>query len=238
MAKKGKLRKRKRAERGEIKRPVNLRRYDQHCLVVCEDQKTEPVYFETFKDQFPKKTFYLRCIGTGRDPLGVVEQTVLQKQKMEKELGREIDFVWAVFDKDDADENQTKIDKFNAALKLASENKIEIAFSNEVFEVWLLLHFQKLNLATPIPRAKVYELLENKIQKADSKSSFKYKHGDSEVIQQVVRLGDEKLAIERAKVLKSHFAKTEDLLKRNPFTSVFELIELLRGLADFYYFKS
>lgn len=48
--------------------------------------------------------------------------------------------VWVVFDKDDNTD-------FNEAIKLAEDNGIKVAWSNESFELWLLLHFQTLNSA-------------------------------------------------------------------------------------------
>ncbi|MEZ4990839.1 MAG: hypothetical protein R2824_10525 [Saprospiraceae bacterium] len=52
---------------------------------------------------------YIECIGTGRDALGVIEATISQKKSLEKRAKKEVDFTWAVFDKDSADENKAKI---------------------------------------------------------------------------------------------------------------------------------
>jgi hypothetical protein len=43
MARKGKL---KSAPRDEQERPIRIRRYQYLLLIVCEDQKTEKLYFE------------------------------------------------------------------------------------------------------------------------------------------------------------------------------------------------
>ncbi|RKZ38328.1 MAG: hypothetical protein DRQ49_14605 [Gammaproteobacteria bacterium] len=59
----------------------------------------------------------MRTVGTGRNPKGVIDQAI--KNRTDFECHKEIDFVWAVFDKDDADENETKINKFNDAFKIA-----------------------------------------------------------------------------------------------------------------------
>ena len=48
--------------------------------------------------------------------------------------------VWVVFDKDD-------FDTFDEAIKLASENEIEVAWSNPCFELWVLLHFSFVDSA-------------------------------------------------------------------------------------------
>ena len=86
-------------KREEISRPERWRMYDQIFLIVCEDENTEPSYFKKFKALFPDHTLYLECTGEGRDALGVVKQTVLEGEKLERKSRREVDFKWAVFDK-------------------------------------------------------------------------------------------------------------------------------------------
>ncbi len=110
---------------------IRFKRYEYLFLIVCEDQKTEPYYFEQFVSLFPPKTMLLKPIGTGLDPKGVVERTIEIKEEIEMEAGREVDFVWVVFDKDDADENETKINRFKDAFRIARKNKFKIAYSNE-----------------------------------------------------------------------------------------------------------
>ena len=111
MAKKGhaKGRSRRREKEG---RPERWKSYKQYFLIVCEDEVTEPAYFEQFKSLFPEDTLFLKTIGTGYDPLGVIQSAIRIREELTAESGREIDFTWVVFDKDDADENETKIKRF------------------------------------------------------------------------------------------------------------------------------
>ncbi|HMZ32282.1 MAG TPA: RloB family protein, partial [Methanoregulaceae archaeon] len=53
---------------------------------------------------------------------------------------KEVDIVWVVFDKDSSDENETKIKRFEDAFTIAEKENFKVAYSNEVFELWLLLH--------------------------------------------------------------------------------------------------
>jgi hypothetical protein len=55
MAKRGSLKKFAKKEAKE--RPVRFRRYKYLFLIVCEDQKTEPAYFEEYVAKIP--TYYL-----------------------------------------------------------------------------------------------------------------------------------------------------------------------------------
>jgi hypothetical protein len=135
MARKGKL---KESPQDDQQRPVRIKRYEYLLLIVCEDQKTEKEYFESFRVHFPEKTVYLRTIGTGLDPRGVVERGMAERRQLSSEAEREVDTTWAVFDKDDADLVPAKRERFEEAFRIAGEQKINLAFSNEVFELWLL----------------------------------------------------------------------------------------------------
>ena len=53
MAKKGKLKKFQAVEKEE--RPIRFRRYQYLFLIVCEDENTEPTYFENFKIKIPER---------------------------------------------------------------------------------------------------------------------------------------------------------------------------------------
>jgi predicted metalloprotease with PDZ domain len=46
------------------------------------------------------------------------------------------DQLWCVFDKDDFNDND-----YNAAIQIAEVNNFEVAYSNQSFEYWFLLHF-------------------------------------------------------------------------------------------------
>ena len=158
MAIKGKVE--RKAIQESSRRPNRIRRYKYLFLIICEDEKTEPLYFEKFREKFPDETLYLETVGTGKDPKGVVEQAIDEKIKLETFAKKEVDEVWIVFDKDDADANDTRINNFNEAFKMAKKEKFEVAYSNEVFELWLLLHLKNIEGDKPIPRNEIYQLLE------------------------------------------------------------------------------
>jgi len=230
MAKKGhaKGRSRRREREG---RPERWKSYKQYFLIVCEDGVTEPAYFEQFKSLFPEDSLFLMTIGTGYDPLGVIKSAIRKREELSAESGREIDFTWVVFDKDDADENETKILRFDDAYKLAKEANLNIALSNEVFEVWLLLHFTMPEYNQPISRKDIYKMLESEIQKFDN--SFIYSHGKREILDHVKNFGDEEVAINNAKILKD-FHKDSLPIHSNPSTDVALLVEELRSWITFY----
>ena len=217
MARRGKLKKQETKE--ETLRPVRFRRYDHFFLIVCEDEKTEPYYFDTFAHEFPQETVFIRTIGTGKKPKGIVEQAMIEKEKFALEAKKSINEVWVVFDKDDEGNNETTLANFKAAWAIAREQNINIAFSNEVFELWLLLHFIEVNARNPMPRADIY--------------AYIYHHGKTEIIDIVAVVGDEVKAIDRAEKLLIQ-QQGKEPIDANPSTTVHLLVKRLRALKEWY----
>ena len=60
MAKKGKLNEFQEKELEE--RPIRFKRYQYLFLIVCEDENTEPAYFEHFKNKIPEETIFLKPV--------------------------------------------------------------------------------------------------------------------------------------------------------------------------------
>jgi hypothetical protein len=231
MARRGTLNKAELKERE--KRPIRWRKYPHLFLIVCEDGNTEPYYFRTFEKHIPEETIFLRAVGTGRSSKGVVEQAIVEREKLEEEANKCVDEVWVVFDKDDAEKVPANSLRFADAFKIAQEEKMRVAYSNEVFELWLLLHFNDVSSANPIPRADIYSSLETVIKSFDTHKLFVYEHGKTEVIDAIVELGSEAKAIERAEKLLAE-EKGKQPIDANPSTTAHILVKRLRELIDWY----
>jgi hypothetical protein len=237
MAKKGKIK--QTSTESQESRPIRWRGYAQFFLIVCEDEATEPAYFQQFKaifDELRPETIYLEAVGTGKDPKGVVEHAIEERKRLKTEANKEIDFVWAVFDKDDADQNVTKIQRFEDAFAIAKTENIHLAYSNEVFELWLLLHLEKVEASSPIPRQEIYARLENAIQIQGNKyENFVYDHKkfNPQVIAIIAEIGNETHAIEKAeKLLEAQQGKKP--IEANPSTRVHLLVKELRAWIAYY----
>lgn len=98
----------------------------QRILIVCEGKNTEPSYFK----QFRLTSGEIIAVGAGCETIRVVERAEEESQK------EQFDQVWVVFDKDDFD-----AEDFNAAIGRAQKNGFGVAYSNQAFEYWLILHF-------------------------------------------------------------------------------------------------
>jgi hypothetical protein len=100
-------------------------------LIVCEGGKTEPNYFKAFK----VSSATIRVEGLGMNTLALVRETLKIRDRAKKD-GMLYDQVWCVFDKDNF-----PMQNFNNAIDLAHQENIKVAYSNEAFELWYLLHF-------------------------------------------------------------------------------------------------
>lgn len=229
MAKRGIVGKKSTKDRDQ--RPSRWRRYPHLFLIVCEDEKTEPYYFETFIKFFPDETVFIRAIGIGRSSLGVVEQSSFEKEKLATESRKTVDEVWVIFDKDDAEKSPGNSDRFKKAFKKAQELDHRVGYSNEVFELWLLLHFISVDTAKPIPRNEIYALLNDSVKKYSD--DFEYIHGDTEIVDLVLKHGNENKAIERAEAILRKQAGIQPI-DANPSTTVHILVKRLRDLIEYY----
>lgn len=127
---------------------------------------------------------------------------------------RQISFdrCWLVFDKDDFSD-------FNRAIKEATDAEFDVAWSNESFELWYLLHFRYHH--TAIPRDKCTKALEAEIQKC--KPSFRYDKGSSSMHSILAEHGNQGQAIKNAERLRNNYQDT-DYSRHNPCTHVDRLI--------------
>ncbi|MCX7922045.1 MAG: RloB family protein [Clostridia bacterium] len=110
---------------GEKTRPKRQAR--DTILILCGGH-TEKVYFDNFKSRIGK--IVVEPMLDADSPKNMV-LAAIEKAKSSNYLQ-----VWCVFDKDN-------FKCFDKAIQLADENKIGVAFSNQAFELWFILHFKK-----------------------------------------------------------------------------------------------
>ncbi|MGB5232290.1 MAG: RloB family protein [Desulfoprunum sp.] len=123
----------------------------ERVLIVCEGEKTEPLYFKEIRHEYRLSTANVQVwpSSSGTDPLNVVDYAALlfNKGDRAKQIQpRAFDLLFAVFDRD---EHTT----FNQALERAKalDGRLKNDLGEPVsfraiasvpcFELWLLLHF-------------------------------------------------------------------------------------------------
>lgn len=109
-----------------LERPIAILTEKPSILIVCEGENTEPSYFNQFRITSAK----VKSVGEGYNTISLVNRAIVLAQH------GNYDQIWCVFDKDDFLDND-----FNAAIKIAEANNIGVAYSNQSFEYWLILHF-------------------------------------------------------------------------------------------------
>lgn len=173
-------------------------------LIVCEGERTEPSYFE----EFPLLKNIREIHGAGANTLSVVREAIKIRDK--GNFGE----VWCVFDRDSFPANNVV-----KAFALAKKEGIKIAFSNESFELWYLLHFQYLD--TAITR-RAY------CKKLGVLLGSEYKKNDATMYRQL--LPRQATAIKNAKSLYKMVTTPSHLHSTCPVTTVHELVERLNKL--------
>ncbi len=193
---------------GYQKRSVATREERKRFLIVCEGKKTEPNYFIGFRN--PRADISVH--GTGANTRGVVEQAITLRDAVAKSADA-YDRVWCVFDRDSFPAN-----KFNAALQLAQCEGINVAYSNEAFEIWYLLHFDYHDAAMSryAYKDKLTQLLNHEYLKNSTNMYAELYSRQSD-------------AITNAKRLHSGY-KPCCPEKDNPSTTVYLLVEELRNI--------
>ena len=188
-------------------------------LIVCEGTKTEPNYFEALAEKQQGVIVYdIEVKGLGRGTRGVVEKAIELKNK------NNYDRVWAVFDKDDFPAKD-----FNEAIALGDKNGIEVAWSNEAFELWYLYHFQ--NVATGVPRKDYEEKISaavNASPKFKLKKKYKYVKKDSNNYEIMTTYGSMESALRYAEAKHLEYTDTR-YANQNPCTTVYRLVRQLLG---------
>lgn len=208
----------KRFAKEETKRRESQRDLLAYFLIVCEGAKTEPQYFKAFPKRNKNWIVDLRCEGGGINTMGVVKEAI----RLRDQSAQQFDRVWAVFDKDSFPDHN-----FNQAIKTAIKGRVKVAWSNEAFELWYLLHFQYRN--TAMSRGEYQVCLSNEVNKRKKgKENYGYEKNAADNYRIVTEYGDQAQAIKWAEKLENTFTNTQ-YAKRNPCTTVYKLVRELIG---------
>ncbi|MEN6445653.1 MAG: RloB family protein [Candidatus Cloacimonas sp.] len=201
------------------KRPHNIRKPAPDLIViVTEGEKTEPNYFK----KFPVYSIEFSVIGTGMNTISLIKEAEIQVEKQidkfKEKYGEEPKetIVWCVFDKDSFSDED-----FGNAINKAKAKGYKVAYSNEAFELWYLLHFHYYDMALGRNDyiVKLTEHLKRKYRKNDL---FMYE----------TLLSKQEEAINNAKNLLSKYI-TVNPSNNNPSTTVFELVEYLNQFIHY-----
>ncbi len=207
--------KRRSAARDET---LDSRKHREHFLIITNGSETEARYFKRIKQKMPRNA--LRQIEVdfiNRDPRGIVEHA------LEVAGQNHYQHVAAVFDKDDFVHFNNAISKMKAAAKRNEEISFYTAYSNECFELWMLLHFQEV--CAPLGRTSLFDKLREHVSHIKDQE---YRYDKAEFPFELLdNSGNQQEAVCRAKRM-LEAAEQQDLNKPwviNPTTEVHILME-------------
>ena len=101
-------------------------------VIVCEGEKTEPLYFGAIRQSLRMPSLNIRIVPGQGAPISIVNRAIEEKKCTTK-----YDDVWCVFDVEQIANNTS----FLEAVDKARRAKINLAITNPAFEYWYLLHF-------------------------------------------------------------------------------------------------
>ncbi len=184
-----------------FKRKINFKDPKKRFLIVCEGEKTEPNYFKKFR----VPSLVIDVFGKGYNTDSLVGKAIEYKKKKDYEE------VWCVFDRDSFPPQN-----FNNALTLAQKHKIKVAYSNEAFELWYILHFYYHDSATS--RDEYKRILTQRL-------GFEYEKKATDIYDHL--LSRQPDAIRNAEKLLDSYFPNHLPLKDNPCTTVHLLVKEL-----------
>jgi len=219
-------------------------------IIFCEDQNDEPIYFRSFQDG---KKVKVNCIPNQKQgKLNILntlkhccDDGILDYSdsgyKIKDGINKEI---WCVYDRDLENTDFSKILEtdnldFTTSIHNAVNTGINVAWSNDSFELWVLLHFEEVICNGKIHREYIYERLTEifstfpDIQEAFTssiasgkfyyKTSLKKKEAFIRFVLPKLRERTD-IAISNAEALVLNFKSTTPYHDWNPCTMVHNLI--------------
>ncbi len=226
--------------KGRVNEKKRLKQYSTH-LIYAEGSETEPLYIENIKNILDKDSNFLSSnilIETipesgGANTLSLIEYAEKDVKKRLKNNER-ISYVWIFYDKDsfpksNFDNAKNKIEAKNKKEFVNSDNdyvdeneiRWEACWSNECFEIWVLLHFNYIESALSRKRGNKNDNLINMINENLEKSgcNFSYEKNNKNIYNLLNQYGDVSKAIKYAKRLE------EKNGTQNPSTGVYKFLE-------------
>jgi hypothetical protein len=184
-------------------------------LIVCEDSKSSRLYFGSFKVDAERAEIV--TVGAGMNTDTLVEEASRLKESASSRQ-EPYNEVWCVLDRD-----SFPLRNFARAFELARGANIRMAWANEAFELWYLLHFNYHD--TGLGRADYKARLDRLLCK-------RYDKADGDIYSQLSTR--QETAIRHARRLEKHWRQLGERFpeRQNPSTSIHRLVEFLNDLSE------
>lgn len=235
----------KEKERRDFQRKVNDKTTVPDVIIACEDSVSSPTYFQKIIDKLienkriTQDSFIIVPHSGKTHPTGVLDDLKSYSDENNKKY---IDFEhkWIVIDRDTERTNGGghTAEDFNNAIKNAKNKRkdlnIEVAYSNDSFELWYLLHFHYRQ--TGILRDEIIKKVIEELKKVEphkfaklDKDNIKEENYTKMIFETL--LDKQETAIRNAKNLLNFHGNSHIPEQDNPSTRVHILVEILNNLG-------
>ena len=137
---------------------LERRKLREYFLIVTNGSETEVRYFERIARKMPRNAIRQITVDLQQgDPMRTVDRA------LEMAVRNNYQHVAAVFDKDDFKHYSNAISKMKAAANRNKDIAFYTAYSNECFELWMLLHFQEV--CAPLGRDSLSDKLRDHVRR-------------------------------------------------------------------------
>jgi hypothetical protein len=195
----------------QLRRRHGERDLEKRFLIVCEDDRSAPNYFEALKKHFKLSAASIEVAGSKghTQPIQVVERAIAA----EPDSGTvPFEQVWCVIDGDFGH-------KIANAQSKAMANEVQLAISTMCFESWVLLHFEEYDKSTTDCDTLVVTLQKRHL--------LQYTKGKCDFRPIVLHVRD---ACTRAEKLRRPGIARGDLPEdQNPCSEVYKLVNAILG---------
>ena len=206
----------------DYKRIEAFKEQRKSILIVCEGSRTEPIYFNSLRNNLRLAMVDVQIVGEGAAPITVVDRAIelrAQRKHVAKKSLTKVayDVVYCVIDVE-----APKAESLSRAVNKAEDNRLEVILSNPCFEYWYILHFRK----TSAPFSTSQEA-----KSALRREHCAYCESDTTIFDVVYPKTPD--AIKHSKeVLNEQHNDAEDLSDCNPSTHVHKIVEYLQNAAQ------
>lgn len=237
--------KKKELERKDFQRETNNRATVPDVIIACEDSVSSPTYFQKIIDKLIKNkritqdSFIIVPHSGKTHPTGILEDLKNYSDENNKKY-TDFEHKWIVIDRDIERVNGGghTAEDFNNAIKNAKSKRkdlnIEVAYSNDSFELWYLLHFHYRS--TGILRDEIIKKVIEELKKVEphkfsklNKDNIKEKNYTKMIFETL--FDRQETAINNAKKLLISYGSSHNPEQDNPSTTVHNLIEILNNLG-------
>lgn len=246
-----------------MKEPWNLKQDDTRLadslptfIIFCEDEVSEPIYFKYFETSQIK----VNTVEGQKSKIENVFKAIshcISEDLMDIQEGLPViksddTQVWCVFDRDFEDTSEKQLlgnISFNESIATAKSRGIKVAWSNDAFELWILLHFEDIDVTSHDNKSRktYYQRLTQIFKEIDNpnehllgvlkyanfnyKTSLKQKNNFRYIVREAI-ISQTNNAIQRAKALEAHHENPQvPFNEKAPCTLVYHLIEELIRLG-------